>query len=108
MRFEEFSKLIEERFEEISKDAEVLFQVEVDKDEMWNLYLDSFPEGTNEIYRVNREHDCSCCRHFIKTFGNVVVIKDNEIKTIWDVNTNDSTYKVVSNALKKICFRTYG
>ena len=38
----------------------------VDKDEMYNLYLDSFPVGTNAIYRTRREHDCSCCRGFIK------------------------------------------
>ena len=35
--------------------AKNLYEVDVDKDELWNLYLDSFPAGTNEIYRVNRE-----------------------------------------------------
>ena len=55
-----------ENFAEMTKDVTHLFEVNVDKDEMWNLYLDSFPAGTNEIYRERREHDCSCCRHFIK------------------------------------------
>ena len=40
-----------ENFAEMTKDATHLFEVNVDKDEMWNLYLDSFPAGTNEIYR---------------------------------------------------------
>ena len=28
-----------------------LFETNVDKDELWNLYLDSFPEGANKISR---------------------------------------------------------
>lgn len=88
-----------ENFAEMTKDVTHLFEVNVDKDEMWNLYLDSFPIGTNEIYRERRYHDCSCCRQFIKTIGNAVVIKDNKITTIWDFKTNDTTYQPVLNAL---------
>lgn len=92
------NKLIE-NFNRMTKNATHLFEVNVDKDEMWNLYLDSFPEGTNEIYRERREHDCSCCRHFIKTVGNAVIIKDNKVTTIWDFRTDDSTYQPVLDAL---------
>lgn len=99
MNFKGFRDLIGRRFAEISKDATHLFEVEVDKDEFWNMYLDSYPEGTNEIYRKRREYDCSCCRHFIKNFGNVVVIKDNKINTIWDVDTGDSTFQPVADAM---------
>lgn len=86
-------------FNEMTKDITHLFEVNVDKDEMWNLYLDSFPAGTNEIFRERREHDCSCCRQFIKTIGNAVIIKDNRITTIWDFRTDDSTYQPVLDAL---------
>lgn len=88
-----------ENFAEMTKDATHLFEVNVDKDEMWNLYLDSFPSGTNEIYRERREHDCSCCRHFVKSIGNAVIIKDNKITTIWDFRTDDDTYQPVLDAL---------
>lgn len=54
---------------------------------------------TNEIYRERRWHDCNCCRRFIKSIGNAVVIKDNKIETIWDFKTNDTTYQPVLNAL---------
>ena len=60
-----FKETLQKHFEEMTKDVTHLFEVEVDKDELWNLYLDSFPDGTNEIYRERRYHDCSCCRHFI-------------------------------------------
>ena len=82
MEFTEMRDMLREHFDEMVKDTTHLFEVNVDKDEMWNLYLDSFPSGTNEIYRERRWHDCSCCRHFIKSIGNVVTIKDNKITTI--------------------------
>ena len=99
MEFGEFKKAMQNHFAEITKDADVLFEVDVDKDELWNLYLDSFPSGSNEIYRERREHDCSCCRSFIKSFGNVVVIKNNIVTNVWDFTTNDTTYQPVINAL---------
>lgn len=101
MEFIEMRNRLMENFAEMTKDVTHLFEVNVDKDEMWNLYLDSFPAGTNEIYRERREHDCSCCRHFIKSVGNAVVVKDNKVTTIWDFATNDDTYQPVLNALSK-------
>lgn len=99
MEFTEMRSMMMEHFKKMVKDVDHLFEVEVDKDELWNLYLDSFPAGTNEIYRERREHDCSCCRHFIKTIGNAVVIKNNQITTIWDFRTDDSTYQLVLDAV---------
>lgn len=99
MEFTEMRDMLMGHFNEMVKDVNYLFEVAVDKDELWNLYLDSFPAGTNEIYRERRWHDCSCCRQFIKSIGNAVVIKDNKIETIWDFKTNDTTYQPVLNAL---------
>ena len=101
MEFHNFVTKFQNNFSQLTANATHLFEVEVDKDEMWNLYLDSFPDGTNEIYRERREHDCSCCRHFIKAFGNVVVIKDNAFHTIWEFDTNSTTFQPVVDALDK-------
>ncbi len=99
MEFIKMRDKLMSNFKEMTKDADCLFEVAVDKDELWNTYLSSFPEGTNKIYRTNTEHDCSCCRHFIKRIGNAVVIKDNQIKTIWDFESNSTTYQPVLDAL---------
>lgn len=99
MKFTEMRNKLMENFNEMTKYVDHLFEVAVDKDELWNLYLDSFPVGTNEIYRERREHDCSCCRQFIKAIGNAVVIRNNQITTIWDFRTDDSTYQPVLDAL---------
>lgn len=99
MEFLNFRNALQKNFAKMTKDATHLFEVAVDKDEMWNLYLESFPAGTNEIYRERREYDCSCCRHFIKTIGNAVVIKDNVVHTIWDVSGVGTTFQPVADAL---------
>ena len=70
VEFVDFVKAMQDNFKEMTKDVKYLFEANIDKDVFWDLYLDSFPEGTNEIYRTNREYDCSCCRHFIKNIGN--------------------------------------
>ena len=81
MEFIQFKKQLQDNFREITKNVTHLFEANVDKDELWNLYLDSFPAGTNEIYRERRKYDCSCCRHFIKNIGAAVVIENNVVKT---------------------------
>lgn len=99
MNFTEMRDVLIRHFYEITKGVDNLFEVSLDKDELWNTYLNSFPKGTNEIYRERTEHDCSCCRQFIKTIGNAVVIKDNKITTIWDFKTDDDTYQPVLDAM---------
>ena len=101
MEFTKFVTRLQEHFVEMTKNINILYEVEVDKDELWNLYLDSFPKGTNEIYRKRREYDCSACRQFIKNIGNAVVIKDNTVHTIWEFDTESTTFQPVVNALDK-------
>lgn len=100
MSFHDFHKTFLAHFNSMTKDAAALYRVDFDPDELWNLYLDSFPTGTNPVYRVRREFDCSCCRHFIKTMGGVVAIRDNRIETIWDFDTTSpECYQPVVDAL---------
>lgn len=101
MGFRNFKKRFQENFKNLIKGVDTLFEVNVDKDELWNLYLDSFPAGTNEIYRERREYDCSCCRHFMKSFGNVVVIEDNKIYTIWEFDSGSAVFQPVVDALDR-------
>lgn len=99
MKFMSFRQEMQENFKRIQDSTNQLFEVEVDKDVMWNLYLDSFPQGSNDIYRERRSHDCSACRHFIKSIGNAVYIENNEVKTIWDFETANDDYRPVAKAL---------
>lgn len=100
MEFVEFSKLISKKFAEMQKDNDVLYVLDVDRDEMWNFYLDAFPAGTNNIFKERREYDCSCCRNFIKNISNVVALKDDgSYITIWEVAA-EGYFKAVADAME--------
>lgn len=100
MNFTKFQQSIYNHVNEMQNKSNTLFQVFVDKDDMWQHYLQSFPDGSNPIYRERTEHDCSCCRHFIKNMGNVVAIIEDKIVTIWDVDIeNEPEYTIVANSM---------
>ena len=77
------------------------YVVDVTGDELWAAYLGAFPEGTNPLFRERTEHDCSCCRGFIKQMGNVVAINpDLTLATIWSGYTHlPEPYGTVAKAL---------
>jgi hypothetical protein len=78
---------------------QTLYVTGIDKDKLYELYLSSFPAGTNNLYVERTEHDCSACKQFIRTFGGVVAIIDNQLVSVWDINGLDSTYEPVAAAL---------
>ena len=102
MEFKEFRTLVADHLNIMTNNVNYLFEVNVDKEELVNTYLDSFPEGTNKIYRKKREYDCSCCKHFIKSIGNVVVIKDGNVETIWDIDIHDGKFEYVTKAMSEL------
>ncbi|SCH18387.1 Uncharacterised protein [uncultured Clostridium sp.] len=97
--FMKFKKALQDRFSKMQKNADHLYEMDVDKDILWNTYLDSFPAGTNKMFRQRREYDCSCCRQFIKNIGAVIAIKDGKIYTLWEDVTDDAVYRPVCEAL---------
>lgn len=99
MDFTKLSQMVKDQFDRIS--CGDMFVTNCDPDALWELYLNSFPSGTNEVYRERREYDCSTCRHFIKKLGGVVAIHDGQIKTVWDIRTDDSIFQPVAEALAK-------
>lgn len=85
MDFKPFSHAVHARFVELSKHELFVVGDHDFQDRLYAHYLAAFPEGTNPVYLTKTEHDCSCCRNFIKNLGRVVAIVDGEIKTVWDV-----------------------
>lgn len=81
--FGKFARVIEAKFNELAKGT--LYIVDVERDTLWEKYMESFPEGTNEIFRERREYDCQSCRQFIKNIAGVVGIVNNQLVSIWDV-----------------------
>ena len=99
MEFKTFSNKLKENFDKNISSANCLFEVDVDKDEIWNAYLESYPYGSNEIFRERRENDCSACKSFVRNIGKAVVVEDNVIKTIWGFDIGNPKYQVVLDSM---------
>ena len=84
----------------VEKNNSTLYETDIDKDVLWAVYLSSFPEGTNKMYRKRREYDCGHCRNFIKTIGGAVAIVDGKIHTIWEIDTDDVVFQPIVDALR--------
>lgn len=82
-KFPTLARLVAASFQDRTKDANV-FVADLDGDALYSKYLSSFPEGTNPVFKKNTEHDCSCCRHFIRRAGSVVTIAGGAVRTVWD------------------------
>jgi hypothetical protein len=96
MQFTNIKQAVSSQFTTMSQG--VLLTTDVDKYELWDLYLASFPEGTNPVFRERTEHDCNCCKQFIRAAGNVVSFINGELVSIWDVEVG-GYYQVVADAL---------
>jgi hypothetical protein len=82
-KFPAFAKMVAASFQERVKDANV-FIVDLDGDELYLRYLLAFPEGTNPIFKKNTEHECSCCKQFVRRAGSVVTMDNGMLRTVWD------------------------
>jgi len=95
MNFIEFRDAVAKNFSEMQ--SHQLYRTAAPKDGLWDTYLGAFPEGSNPIYKERTEHDCQCCKQFIRAVGNVVAIVDGKIVSIWDsFFVGDDAYNVVA------------
>lgn len=102
MNFITFKQAIAKQFDMMAKHD--LFTTKVEKDNLWATYLASFPEGSNPIYKNRTEHDCTCCKQFIRDVGNVVAIIDGKLVSIWDIALDDMNYQAVADALAALVY----
>ena len=98
--FSKFKKAVEQRMNSLTKEYNTLYQTSMDKDAFWELYLSSFPQGTNEVYKERREYDCTACKQFIRNIGTVVGIKpDYTTESIWNIEGLEYPYDIVAKAM---------
>lgn len=96
--FHRLSAAVNRRLTELSKHE--LFVV--DGIDLFTSYLLSFPEGTNPVFRTNTEHDCSCCKSFIRNMGGVVAIVDGKKTSIWRAEGLPHPYDTVAAAMDQL------
>lgn len=99
-QFRAFANAVAAQFAALSQSE--LYRTAISGDDLWALYLASFPPGTNPIYRVRTEHDGSYDRSFIRKVGNLVRLDaDGSLTSLWDVIGMPAPYDVVAEALSE-------
>lgn len=98
--FVTIQKLFLEHFENNLQDKD-LFLVEATKEELWETYLNSFPEENG----IRQSFNCNACRQFIKACGGLVAMNsDYSVTSIWDFEVSDPLYQTIFNNLKRFVY----
>lgn len=93
MNFKTFSDLVSKQFTAISKNK-LLFQSSINGNSLWDIYISSFKEENNPVFRdpQSSTHNCNLDKNFIRRYGNVVAInEDLSISTIWDIVIDETS-----------------
>lgn len=96
LSFRQIKEAFQENASRLIDGTTPLYMTDVSKDELWNCYIGSFPE----VYR--QEYNCNACRQFLKQYGNIVVLDNYRIHTLWDVQVGDSAYQTVFDNLNAL------
>ena len=87
-KFKKMQSQLQEYFEDYFLNEDFLFRLDCDVSDVWNLYLDSFPDEIKGIYHEKPWHDCQRCQSWFRTMANVVMIDDDyKIRTLFDFET---------------------
>src|ERR1700678_2437938 len=101
-RFPEFARMVARSFQDLARNATV-FVADVEGDALCAEYLAAFPEGSDPLFKTRSEHDCSCCKQFIRRAGSVV-LADGALLTVWDRAAEDAPepYRHVASRLRDV------
>lgn len=65
-----------------------LFHSAVDNDRIFELYLEGFTPGERQY------HNCNCCKHFLRRYGNLVRVDDNGVTiSVFDYKDAPEKYR---------------
>lgn len=98
----EFSQQVQNNLDKMITTGN-LFRSSISGNEVWDLYLSSFNEEDNPVFRdpSSSSHNCNHCKNTIRRYGNIVAVdSDFNLITIWDVDT-EGEYKKSADAVKK-------
>ena len=92
--FTQVRQKMQNHFEEMVK-VGTLFQVSIDRDKIWDIYLQSFEESKRQM------NNCRYCRAFLRSSAGIVAIKDGKRISLWDFEPDDPEYNAAIAALRK-------
>lgn len=89
---------INEKIKKMSDENSTLFLVDLDREKLWNIYLNFFSEEEKEYL------NCRSCKHFFENVGNIIALNNNlEYETIFNIEIGDEFLdKVVLELSKEV------
>ena len=97
--YQRFLRKFQRRFlAKIAASSDKLFTAAADESKLWSLYIDNVPSELRQHY------NCACCRRFIQTYGDLVVIDDDGKTTsaLWDTENIPEHMQASFAALKRV------
>ena len=94
--FSEVKTKVKEQFDLMCKGQTHLYTVNPDRDKIWELYLEGFEET------VRQGHNCNCCKSFLRQYGGIVVIKNNQLCSVWDIEVGEEYAQSIKNVREYI------
>lgn len=95
--FIQFAALVSERWSLLQRSNSELYVVDVP--DIYDRYLEAFPQGSNPLFRERSENDCNTCKQFIRTLGKVVAIDGDSVLTVWDIPGLPEPYGTVVDTI---------
>lgn len=101
--FKEFNELIKDQFSHMQRVGK-LYRTDVTGDQIWDAYINGFTAEQNPVFRHpdSSYHNCNHDRNFIRRYGNVVAIdEENKIVHLFDFDAPEP-YSDAVNAVKDL------
>lgn len=76
--FRNLKNAIQKQYDAISEGQPFLFYKNVDRDKIWETYLESYPPEERQ------EHNCNSCKSFLRQWSGIVAIRGLRVHSIWD------------------------
>lgn len=98
MNFIKFRNLITKQIDTMIA-AGPVFSTTAPKDGLYETYLLAYRPEDNPIKVERTEHDCNCCKSFIRKIGGMVGYIDGQLVSVWDVKSDDEGYQIVADKM---------
>jgi hypothetical protein len=105
---EQLNKHLQQQFQKMM-DTGHLFVSSLNSNIIWDLYLSFFTDKQNPVFRdpESSTHNCNNCKNFIRRYGNIVAISDdNTLMTLFDVEVPQPYTDVFKNLSEEISKNT--
>lgn len=99
-KYYDFEQKVKDKFDTLVEEGFVLFRTDVDKEILWDAYLNTLPS-----YDGGRDHyNCNACRHFIQRYGGLAIIGADGIirSALWDKDDFPYFFKPSAKKMKEL------